>query len=120
MKITAKFASLLLRLDRALTQLLFNKRTMFYHELAKLLGGYSPRSKWVACALGMIVEADQEDGVPLRSSLIVRTDTLMPGDGYFWKLEEIGIIKDRTDASECLKVWKDQMAKLGIAMPTPA
>lgn len=115
---SSKFSSLLIRLLRILDSLKQEKKTMHYHELAQKLGGHSPRSKYIAMALGLVVESDQEAGEPLRSSLITRTDTNMPGDGYWWKLQEEGIIKDRDNVEERESFWKKQMALLGVVPQT--
>jgi len=115
-----KFDSLLIRLTVILLNLHQQKKTLYYHELAQLLGGHSPRSIWIATALGRMVEVDAAAGKHLLSSLIIRTDTLKPGSGYWYKLEELGLIPDQHDIPVREAFWKTQMNQLGVAAPATA
>jgi hypothetical protein len=84
------------------------KTCITYTQLAEDLGGYLPRSIWVATALGRLVEEDFKNGKPLRSAIVVRKDSGMPGAGFYEKLEEVcgNPIGDRN------YFWRDTIRKL--------
>jgi hypothetical protein len=87
------------------------RSTITYGEVATraLSGRVSPRSMALMELLG---EVDRETQMRLGftlASLVVRSDTGMPGEGYFvFSAEELGrMIEDRTEfwSSEVERVW---------------
>jgi hypothetical protein len=66
-----KMRRLLRRIKSALRGCIAKKQTITYAELAWLLGGYLPRSMWIAMCLGRLCEEDTLAGNPLRSALVV-------------------------------------------------
>lgn len=102
---TPKMFSLLQRIECAIdTALLFGK-TITYSQLAKVVGGYSPRNIYIAECLGTLQDEDRAAGRSLRSAAVVRKSTGMPSHGFF----RYAKVADQDES-----FWKSQARALGI------
>lgn len=77
------------RIAKILSDLKHTGQVIFYEELGQRLG-MLPRHRSIARALGNLVWEDVRNGRPIRSSLVVRKDSHVPGTGYFDVLSELG------------------------------
>lgn len=98
-----------------------NRAFTSYNSLAKDMGGYAPRSKYIAYALGAALEKDHAEGRPHRSATVVRGKNSrgagLPGKGYFLVCHELGLIPDLNDRTFMKELWASQIEKLGIEVP---
>jgi len=86
------------RVEMHLARLASEGRTITYVALAEEAGIPSPhRIHQLTGFLETLMESDARLGLPLRAAIVVsRTDGL-PGDGFFDKLEELGLMPKTED-----------------------
>lgn len=100
-----KMLVLLLRIETAIAVAITSERCLTYSELAKAVGGHNPRSRYIAECLGTLQDEDRAAGSPLRSALVVRKDTGIPGSGFF---DYAGVKEDD------IEFWRGQLRALGL------
>ena len=90
------------------------KSTTTYSGLAEQLGFPPMEGAWTAHPLSQVFEyLDQQDAAtsrPFRTSVVIRKDKNIPGDGYFESLARIKTkgIPAKTDTAK-EKVWLDEL-----------
>jgi hypothetical protein len=77
--------------------------TIAYLELAHAAGMQPPHLVHrVTEALEEMLRADHNAGRPLLAALATRKDGLIPGRGFFWLLNELGIYDGPPDGEEAI------------------
>jgi hypothetical protein len=101
-------------IGRLLEQLARRRSTTTYGELAERFGFPPMEGTWAAHPLSQVFEfLDQEDAAasrPFRTSVVIRKDRNIPGDGYFESLARLktkGIPAKSDKAKE--KAWLDEL-----------
>lgn len=75
-----------------------NRKTITYLEAADAIGVLAPqRIHQVTQLLEILIERDQKADNPIRAALVVsRNRTGLPGEGFFLKAKELGLMSDNT------------------------
>jgi hypothetical protein len=87
------------RIAELIEEFIKKGRVLQYGTLGERLN-ILPRHKSVARALGNLVREDVRNGRPIRSSIVVRADTGIPGRGFFYILRELGFDIPTTEAAK--------------------
>jgi hypothetical protein len=95
------------QLEAILDVLLAVKTPANYVTIAKVLGLFSGGAQF-AKLLGETQVADHKAKRPIRSSLVISSETGLPGRGYFSHLRQLGYQIGTTPQDE-LKFWEAQM-----------
>ena len=94
------------------------KTTITYMTLAATFGMFSGGSE-LSGILGEIQEEDDADGQPLKSSLVVGTNSGMPGKGYFAHArDKLKRNIPQTPQGEW-DFWAAELGKMGITPNAP-
>ncbi|HXM80426.1 MAG TPA: hypothetical protein VN929_00700 [Burkholderiales bacterium] len=101
-------------IGRFLEELARRKTTTTYGELAERFGFPPMEGAWSAHPLSQVFDSlDQQDAAasrPFRTSVVIRRDRNIPGDGYFESLARVKTngISAKTDRAK-EKVWLDEL-----------
>lgn len=111
---TAEWQVLRERTREVLLHTAVERRTITYGDLAASISGgrISPRSAALAALLGEVCESEDAQSGTLTGSLVVRTDTGIPGDGYF---RHTGVFDAGT--RERRDFWQAQVERVWDAYP---
>ena len=85
-------------------------QSIHYVDIAKALGMFSGGTE-LATILGELMKEAHDAGEPPLSALVVRTDTGMPGDGFFTYARQLGY--EFTDERA---FWEMQVTLLGLQL----
>ena len=86
------------RLAEHLDECRAHKKTITYLEAADAIGVAAPlRIHQITQLLEKLIEHDHKLEQPIRAALVVsRDNTGLPGDGFFLKAKELGLMRDMT------------------------
>ena len=92
-----------------------------YKTLASAMGVFSGGAV-LSRTLGEIMAIDAREGQPLKSAIVVSSRNGIPGEGFFKKAYELGLIDAATlaDEAKCMAFWRNQLTQLGITAPWAA
>jgi hypothetical protein len=105
------------RIEGVIDYVISQGQTVNYIELAKPLGMFSGGSE-LADLLGKIFAADVAAGKPSRTAAVIRTDTGMPGFGFYDMAVEVAHCGNTMQAK--VDFWLDAIKQLGLTPPPSA
>ena len=91
------------------------RQSIHYVDIAKALGMFSGGTE-LATILGELMKEAHDAGEPPLSALVVRTDTGMPGDGFFTYARQLGY--EFTDERAFWEMQVTLLGLLGVGAPS--